>query len=90
MTDGAQVEARLLPGGQVALLGADADLAASWQVLGCTLHQGCFVRAEVAGVSWVTHIPKARLPRQDREVLVTLARQSDAPQEPLMGWILFC
>jgi hypothetical protein len=48
------------------------------------------VRAEVAGACWVTRIERTLLARQDREVRVTLERQSDPHQEPLLGWILFC
>ena len=48
------------------------------------------VRAEVAGACWGTRIAPTWLARQDHEVRVTLARQSDPPQEPLLGWILFC
>ena len=48
------------------------------------------VRAEVAGACWVTRIEPTWLARSDREVPVTLERQSNPPQEPLLGWILFC
>jgi hypothetical protein len=88
--DAAALEARLLPDGHVALPGADADPAATWQILGCTPREGCVVRAEVAGASWVTRIEPAWLARRDREVHVTLERQGDPPREPLRGWILFC
>lgn len=90
MPDAASLEARLLPDGYVALPGADPDPAATWQILGCTPHEGCFVRADVAGASWVTRIEPARLARPDRDVRVTLERQSDPHREPLLGWILFC
>ncbi len=90
MRDAAALEARLLPDGHVALFGADPDPAATWQILGCTPHEGCVVRAEVAGASWVTRIEQAWLARQNREVPVTLERQSDPHREPLLGWILFC
>jgi hypothetical protein len=88
--DAAALEARLLPDGHVALPGADPDPAATWQILGCTPREGCVVRAEVAGACWVTRIEPTWLARQDREVPVTLERQSNPPQEPLLGWILFC
>src|SRR5215213_5772588 len=88
--DAAALEACLLPDGHVALPGADPDPAATWQILGYTPHEGCVVRAEVAGAFWVTHIEQAWLARRDREVRVTLERQSDPHQEPLLGWILFC
>jgi len=84
------LEAHLLPDGHVAVPGADPDPAATWKILGCTPHEGCVVRAEVAGACWVTRIERAWLARQDREVQVTLERQSDPPREPLLGWILFC
>ena len=90
MRDAAALEARLLPDGHIALPGADPDPAATWQILGCTPHEGCVVRAEVAGACWVTRIEQAWLARQDREVRVTLERQSDPQREPLLGWILFC
>ena len=90
LRDPAALEARLLPDGHVALPDADPDPAATWQILGCTPHEGCVVRAEVAGASWVTRIEPARLARRDREVRVTLERQSDPHREPLLGWILFC
>jgi hypothetical protein len=86
----AAFEARLLPDGHVALPDMDPDPAATWQILGYTPHEGCVVRAEVAGACWVTHIEQAWLARPDREVRVTLERQSDPHQEPLLGWILFC
>lgn len=82
--------AHLLPDGHLAIPGADPDSDATWRILGCTPHEGCFVRAEVAGASWTTRVEKAWLERQRRDVLVTLARQSDPPREPLRGWILFC
>jgi hypothetical protein len=87
---GAALEARLLPDAHIALPGSEPDPAATWQILGCTPHEGCVVRAEVAGACWVTRIEQAWLARQDREVHVTLERQGDPPGEPLMGWILFC
>jgi hypothetical protein len=90
MRDTVELEARLLPDGHVALLDADLDPTATWQILGCTPQEGCVVRAEVAGASWVTRIERAWLARQDREVRVTLERQSDPQPEPLRGWILFC
>ena len=90
MRDTVELEARLLPDGHVALLDADLDPTATWQILGCTPQEGCVVRAEVAGASWVTRIERAWLARQDREVRVTLERQSDPQREPLLGWILFC
>ena len=85
-----EIEDHLLPDGNVALPGADPDPAANWQILGCTPHEGCVVRAEVAGACWVTRIERAWLAGQDREVRVTLERQSDQQREPLRGWILFC
>jgi hypothetical protein len=90
MRDTTALEARLLPDGRVALPGADLDPAATWEILGCTPDEGCVVRAEVAGACWVTRIERAWLARQDREVRVTLERQSDPQREPLRGWILFC
>jgi hypothetical protein len=90
MHDTVELEARLLPDGHVALLDVDLDPAATWQILGCTPQEGCVVRAEVAGASWVTRIERAWLARQDREVRVILERQSDPQPEPLRGWILFC
>jgi hypothetical protein len=50
------LEAHLLPDGHVAVPGADPDPAGTWQILGCTPHEGCVVRAEVAGACWVTRI----------------------------------
>ena len=88
--DALALGARLLPDGHVALPGADPDPAATWQILGCTPHEGCVVRAEVAGACWVTRIEHEWLARRDREVRVTLERQSDPQREPLRGWILFC
>ena len=88
--DTVELEARLLPDGHVALLDADVDPAATWQILGCTPQEGCVVRAEEAGACWVTRIERAWLARQDREVRVTLERQNDPQREPLRGWILFC
>ena len=79
MRQAAALEARLLPDGHVALSNTDPDPAATWQILGCTPHEGCVVRAEVAGASWVTRIEQEWLARQDREVRVTLERQSDPP-----------
>ena len=90
LRDAPAIEARLLPDGHVALPGADPDPAATWQILGYTPHEGCVVRAEVAGASWVTRIEPAWLARQNREVRVTLERQGELPREPLLGWILFC
>ena len=90
LRDATALEARLLPDGRVALPGTDPDPAATWQILGCTPHEGCVVRAEVAGASWVTRIEPTWLARQDREVRVTLERQGEPPREPLRGWILFC
>jgi hypothetical protein len=90
MRDATALKAHLLPDGHVALPGADLDPTATWQILGCTPHEGCVVRAEVAGACWVTRIEQAWLARQDREVPVTLERQSDPHREPLLGWILFC
>lgn len=90
MREAVALEARLLPDGHVALPGADLDPAATWQILGCTPREGCVVRAEVAGASWVTRIERAWLARQDRDVRVILERQGDPPREPLLGWILFC
>jgi hypothetical protein len=90
MAPAVALEAQLLPDGHVALPGTDPDPAATWQILGCTPHEGCVVRAEVAGASWVTRIEQASLARRDREVRVTLERQSDPHQAPLLGWILFC
>jgi hypothetical protein len=88
--DAAALEARLLPDGHVALLDTDPDPAATWQILGTTPHDGCVVRAEVAGASWVTRIEPSWLTRQDRDMRVTLERQSAPHREPLLGWILFC
>jgi hypothetical protein len=90
MRDTVALEAHLLPDGHVALPGVDLDPAATWQILGCTPYGGCVVRAEVAGACWVTRIEQAWLARRDREVRVTLERQSDPHREPLLGWILFC
>jgi hypothetical protein len=47
--DTAALEAHLFSGGHVAVPGADPDPSATWQILGCTPHEGCVVRAEVAG-----------------------------------------
>ncbi len=90
LRNAAALEAHLLPDGHIALSGADPDLAATWQILGCTPHEGCVVRAEVAGACWVTRIEQTWLARQDREVRVTLERQGDPHLELLLGWILFC
>jgi hypothetical protein len=90
LRDTAALEVRLLPDWHVALPGADPDPAATWQILGYTPHEGCVVRAEVNGASWVTRIEPTWLARQDREVRVTLERQGESPREPLLGWILFC
>ena len=90
MRDAAALEARLLPNGRVVVHGADPDPEATWQLLGCTPQAGCFVRAEVAGVSWTTRVESAWLERPDRDGLVTVKRQSDSQREPLRGWILSC
>ena len=90
MHEAGYLQVRLLPNGRVVVHGADPDPEATWQVLGYTPHEGCFVRAEVAGASWTTRVRSAWLERPDRDGLVTLVRQSSAPQEPLLGWILFC
>ena len=90
LRDAAALEAFLLPDGHVALLGTDPDPAATWQILGSTPHEGCVVRAEVAGATWVTRIEPTLLTRRDSEVRVTLERQGDLHREPLLGWILFC
>ena len=90
LRDAAALEAHLLPNGHVALPGADPDPAATWQILGSTPHEGCVVRAEVAGATWVTRIEPTLLTRRDSEVRVTLERQGDLHREPLLGWILFC
>ena len=87
-TWGAAARLPLLPSpDEASLPGSDPDPAATWQILGCTPHEGCVVRAEVAGAWWVTRIEPAWLARQDREVPVTLERQGDPPREPLLGWI---
>ena len=90
MRDATVLEARLLPDGHLAPLESAPDPDATWQILGCTPHEGCFVRAELAGASWTTRVARTWLERQHREVVVTLERQSDPHQEPLIGWILFC
>lgn len=90
MRDATVLEARLLPDGHLAPLGSTPDPDATWQILGCTPHEGCFVRAELAGASWMTRVGRTWLERQHREVVVTLERQSDPSREPLLGWILFC
>jgi hypothetical protein len=90
LRDAVALEVRLLPDGHVALPGTDPDPAATWQILCYTPHEGCVIRAELAGASWVTRIEPASLARRDREVRVTLERQGDPPREPLLGWILFC
>lgn len=90
MSDTPHLQARLLPNGRVVVRGSDPDPDATWQILGCTPHEGCFVRAELAGASWTTRIQRACLERQDTDVLVTLAQQTRPGQEPLTGWILFC
>ena len=77
MRQATALEAHLLPDGHVALPGAAPDPAATWQILGCTPHEGCVVRAEVAGACWVTRIERTWLARQDREGRVTLELQSD-------------
>jgi hypothetical protein len=95
MREPGYLQARLLANGRVVVQGGDPDGAdpdpdATWQILGCTPHEGCFVRAEVAGASWTTRVRSTWLERQNGNLLATLARQSSAPQEPLLGWILFC
>ena len=88
-----QLSARLLPDGHVVIPGTTPDPVATWQVLGSIQQDGvkmCFVRAELAGVSWTTLIPAAALERPERGVLVTLARQNGPRHEPLRGWDLFC
>jgi hypothetical protein len=82
--------AQLRPDGHVAISGDDPDPDATWKILGCTPHEGCFVRAEVAGPSWTARIERTWLKQQPRDVVVTLERQSDPRQAPLLGWILFC
>jgi hypothetical protein len=84
------LQARLLPNGRVVVHGAEPDPEATWQLLGCTPQEGCVVRAEVAGASWTTRVPSTWLEQRDRDGLVTLKRQSDPPQEPLRGRVLFC
>ena len=75
MAPTAALEARLIPDGHVALPGADPDPAATWHLLGCTPHEGCVVRAEPAGASWVARIEQAWLAQQGREVPVSLECQ---------------
>lgn len=93
MNSTTQLAARLLPDGQLVIPGATPDAGATWQVLGSIQQEGvkmCFVRAELAGVSWKTLVPAAALERPDQGVLVTLAPQNSPRQEPLRGWDLFC
>jgi hypothetical protein len=93
MSDTTQLQVRLLPNGHLVPLGATPDPDATWQVLGYTHQEGTMmgvVRAELGGASWTIRVEPARLERHDREVVVTLERQSDPHQEPLLGWIIFC
>ena len=90
MSDTTHLQARLLPNGRLVVHGSVPEPDATWQILGCTPHEGCLVRAELSGASWVTRIQHDFLAQPDRNVVVTLARQSEPDQEPLLGWILFC
>lgn len=87
------LEVLLLPRGRVALPGADPDSKATWELLGRTWEADTalgFVRIELAGASWAALVPEERLARNERGVRVTVRRQSSLPQEPLVGWALFC
>jgi len=90
MREARYLQARLFPNGRLVVLGADPDPHATWQILGCTPQEGCFIRAEVSGASWTTRVRSSWLEQPDRDGLVTSTRQSSAPREPLLGWILFC
>ena len=90
MHEAGYLEGRLLPNGRLVVHGPDSDPDATWQILGCTPREGCFIRAEVLGASWTTRVRTEWLEQPDRDGLVTSTRQSSAPREPLLGWILFC
>jgi hypothetical protein len=95
MREAGYLQARLFPNGRLLVhganaVGADPDPEATWQILGCTPQEGCFVRAEVAGATWTARVQSTWLERPESDELVTLARQSSVPPEPLRGWILFC
>jgi hypothetical protein len=86
----------LLADGRLALPHHFEDLAAqeaAWEILGSVRQDAkpmAFVRAQIAGTSWASLVPSARLREPSRRPLVTLYRQSAAPRVPLSGWILFC
>ena len=87
------LEVVVLPEGQVSPIGSEPDLEATWEVLGHTGEAGTtmgFIRVEMAGVSWVTLIPRDRLRRIEAGLRVKLRRQSSVAQDPLVGWTLFC
>ena len=93
MSDTTHLQVRLLPDGHLAPLGSTPDPGATRQVLGYTHQDGTMmgvVRAELAGASWTTRVERTWLERQNQDVVVTLERQSDLHQEPLLGWIIFC
>ena len=90
MREAGYLQARLFPNGRLVVHGADPDPEATWQILGCTPQEGCFIRAEVAGATWTARVRSTWLERPEWDELVTLVRQSSAPPEPLRGWILFC
>jgi hypothetical protein len=88
-----QLRVRLRPDGQVASETAVLDPLGAWRVLGCTRHNGvsvAFVRAEIAGACWVALVPTAHLEPGRRGPLVTLERQGQPGQDPLVGWAHFC
>ena len=88
-----QLEVMLLPEGRVAWSGTEPDPEATWEVLGHTWEAGTtmgFLRVEMADASWATLIPTERLGRIETGLRVTVRRQSSVPQDPLIGWTLFC
>jgi hypothetical protein len=65
----------------------------TWRVLGCTRHNRvavAFVRAEIEGTCWATLVPMTHLELGGLGPLVTLERQGQPGQDPLVGWAHFC
>jgi hypothetical protein len=88
-----RLRVRLRPDGQVASETSVLDLLCAWRVVGCTRHNGvsvAFVRAEIAGACWVALVPTAHLEPVGQGPLVTVERQGQPGQDPLVAWAHFC